>query len=67
MITSADLKALMYDLPLLLTASRTRRGLSIYTAAAQAGVGPHTLQRIEWGKNCEVATLVRLLAWLENE
>ena len=67
MITSAALEALLYDLPLLVAASRGRRRINMRTAAAQAGVATMTIQRVEQGKGCEARTLIRLLAWLEQE
>lgn len=67
MITAARLQALMYDLPLLIAASRGRRAVSMHVVAATVGISPSTVHRVEGGYSCDVGTLVRLLHWLENE
>jgi transcriptional regulator with XRE-family HTH domain len=57
----------MYDLPLLITASRGRRRLNIRDAAQEIGCAVSTVSRIENGYGCDVNTLALLLFWLENE
>jgi hypothetical protein len=66
-ITSHRLEALMYDLPLLLAASRGRRGLSITATAAEVGCAVSTISRMEAGFSCDVRTLILLLRWIEGE
>lgn len=66
-ITAVALEALMYDLPLIVAATRRRRGINMRTAAAQCGLATMTIQRVEQGYGCEVRTLIRILAWLETE
>jgi len=65
MITADQLEALMYDLPLLARAHRSRRGLSMHEAAAQVGIAVSTISRIESGFSCDVRTLILLLRWME--
>jgi len=67
MITAADIQALMYDLPVLLAASRGRRGMSMHAAAHDAGVSSSTIHRIEGGYSCDVYTLILILRWIEIE
>lgn len=57
----------MYDLPLLVAASRGRRRLSLHTAAREAGIAISTLSRIENGFPCDVYTLITVLKWIEDE
>jgi hypothetical protein len=59
----------MYDLPLIVAASRRRRKLTLGGAAGQAGVPTSMLGRIEngYGEGCDVRTLIKVLRWLENE
>lgn len=58
---------LMYDLPVLVAAKRTRTGLTLRGAAEQVGVEHHTILRIERGYDCRVSTLIRVLTWLDTE
>lgn len=67
MITADRLQALMYDLPLLVAASRGRRGVSLHSAAHTAGVSPSTLHRLENGYFCDVRTVINVLRWIESE
>lgn len=64
-ITSIQLQALMYDLPLLVAAHRRHRKLNLQDAASQAGVAPSTINRVENGFSCDVKTLIHLLRWME--
>lgn len=67
-ITSTELKALMYDLPLLVAATRRRRRQSVRAAAAKVGVASSTMFRIESSKgDCDVHTLILILRWIETE
>lgn len=67
MITANLLEALMYDLPLLVAASRGRRGVSLHSVAIAVGVSPSTLHRLEGGYPCDVRTVINVLRWIESE
>lgn len=66
MITAAALEKLMYDIPLLVTATRGRRRLTLHTTARGIGVAVSTLYRVESACSCDINTLIRILRWLEN-
>lgn len=61
------LRCLMYDLPVLIAASRGRRRLNVREAADEIGCAYSTLSRIENACGCNVATLIQLLHWIEHE
>jgi len=67
MITSHRLEALMYDLPLLLAATRRRSGYSMHAVAMQAGCAVSTISRVEAGYSCDVKTLILVLRWIETQ
>jgi transcriptional regulator with XRE-family HTH domain len=56
----------LYDLPRLLRSERTRRGLSLRDAAAEAGVGWSTLWRIEQGSEATTRHLLAAVQWLSD-
>jgi hypothetical protein len=59
----------MYDLPLIVAASRRRRKQTLHGAASYAGVPTSMMGRIEngYGEGCDVRTLIKVLHWLESE
>lgn len=55
------------SLPLLLRAERRRRQLSSRAAAAELGVSPSTVVRIEAGEDHVASHAVAVLRWLDTQ
>lgn len=54
-------------LPIALKKTRTDRGLTQREAAAQIGIVPATVNRIEAGYGCHSAVAERILRWIAKE
>lgn len=64
MITAQALAQLMENLPTMLRQARVNQ--SVKEAATDIGMSTSTLHRLEHAYGCEVATLIKVLDWLET-
>lgn len=62
----AELVGVIESVPLLLREARRARGLSLRAAAAQIGIAPATVCRIEAGTDCALSNAVAVLRWLDQ-
>lgn len=61
-----DVAAALTDLPALVTRWRAARGLTLRETAAEMGVAPSTILRIESGKNVSLSNAATMLRWLNT-